>query len=107
MRRRSALFILIGCFSAVLGCSSEHTPNPFVRCGDGRLDPGEECDDCNVADNDSCLSTCVKATCGDGFVDLAHEVCDRNNLTSCGPQHTAPCTCADLGFAAGTLRCSG
>lgn len=45
-------------------------------CGDGRRDPGEECDDANEADDDACLSTCVAATCGDGFVQAGREACD-------------------------------
>jgi cysteine-rich repeat protein len=32
------------------------------RCGDGRLDPGEECDDGNRRDDDGCNATCVR--CG-------------------------------------------
>jgi cysteine-rich repeat protein len=36
-------------------------------CGDSFLDDGEECDDGNNNDNDSCLSTCQLNKCGDGF----------------------------------------
>jgi len=32
------------------------------RCGDGRIGPGEECDDGNTADDDGCTSRCVR--CG-------------------------------------------
>ncbi len=38
-------------------CLAEHgVPQ---RCGDGFLDPGEECDDNNTADCDGCSSTCM------------------------------------------------
>ena len=79
--------------------------NVFALCGNGAVDQGEECDDGNLEDNDSCLSTCVKATCGDGFIDLAHESCDHNNLNSCGEHQTEQCSCNDLGFAGGILSC--
>lgn len=39
-----------------------------ARCGDGVVDPGEECDDENTDDDDMCPSTCELARCGDGFV---------------------------------------
>ncbi len=37
-------------------------------CGDGELDPGEECDDGNTYNHDSCLSNCTWNVCGDGAV---------------------------------------
>jgi Chlamydia polymorphic membrane protein (Chlamydia_PMP) repeat len=47
-------------------------------CGDGAIDPGEECDDgTNNSDTtaDSCRMTCILRTCGDGVVDSGEE-CD-------------------------------
>jgi cysteine-rich repeat protein len=41
------------------------------QCGNGVLNPGEECDDANVNNTDSCLSTCVWNSCGDGAVYVA------------------------------------
>jgi cysteine-rich repeat protein len=38
------------------------------RCGDGRIDPGELCDDGNGLDGDGCNTTC-RPSCGDGDVD--------------------------------------
>ena len=41
--------------------------------------PGyEQCDDGNTDDDDGCLSNCVSATCGDGFVGPDEE-CDDGN----------------------------
>jgi cysteine-rich repeat protein len=37
------------------------------------------CDDGNDDDNDDCLSTCVAASCGDGFVWAGNEDCDDAN----------------------------
>ncbi|MEZ4448913.1 MAG: fibrinogen-like YCDxxxxGGGW domain-containing protein [Nannocystaceae bacterium] len=59
--------------------STSSTTEPPATCGDGDLDPGEECDDGNDDDGDACLSTCVAATCGDGFVYAGVEACDDGN----------------------------
>ncbi len=48
-------------------------------CGDGVVDPGEDCDDGNSEDGDACLSTCVAASCGDGVVYAGVENCDDGN----------------------------
>lgn len=37
------------------------------RCGDGVLDPGEQCDDGNDSDLDECTSSCRVSTCVDGI----------------------------------------
>lgn len=52
-----------------------------LSCGDARVDGAESCDDGNLDETDSCLSTCVSATCGDGFVQASVEECDDGNLT--------------------------
>ena len=39
-------------------------------CGDGILDPGEECDDGNTNDGDGCSSDCQSSeVCGNGVLD--------------------------------------
>ncbi len=45
-------------------------------CGDGILDPGEECDDGNDDDTDGCTNRCFFAKCGDGVVHAGVEACD-------------------------------
>lgn len=71
------------------------TTDPPPDCGDGIPQPPEECDDGNASDVDACLSTCVLATCGDGFVHAGVEVCDDgindNSYDGCAPG------CAALG----------
>ncbi|HEY3353794.1 MAG TPA: DUF4215 domain-containing protein [Polyangia bacterium] len=64
-------------------------------CGDGFVDEGEECDDGNTIDTDTCLSTCKLATCGDGFVGPGEE-CDDGNLDD-HDHCTATCTIARCG----------
>jgi cysteine-rich repeat protein len=50
--------------------------DPEPVCGNGIVEDGEECDDGNDDDTDDCLSTCVHASCGDGFVHQGVETCD-------------------------------
>ncbi len=49
---------------------------PVTCCGNGDLDIGEECDDANADNTDDCLTSCLWATCGDGFIQAGVEECD-------------------------------
>lgn len=57
--------------------------SPF--CGDGQMDPGEECDD-GLGNMDQpnirCRSDCGFARCGDGILDSLLEQCDFRDPTS-------------------------
>ncbi|RMG99262.1 MAG: DUF4215 domain-containing protein [Deltaproteobacteria bacterium] len=44
-------------------------------CGDGIVQPGEECDDGNMDETDMCRNDCTAASCGDGIVQVGEE-CD-------------------------------
>jgi cysteine-rich repeat protein len=95
-------FLLLAGLSVLLAlaaCSDDGDADPFAECGNGILDGGEQCDDGNLIDTDDCLSTCVIAICGDGFLNLRDEDCDRLNLDDQN--------CTSLGFAGGTLSCDG
>ena len=59
--------------------SDSTTDDVPASCGDGALDPGEECDDGNLSNGDSCLNTCAIARCGDGHIYDSHEECDDGN----------------------------
>ncbi len=48
-------------------------------CGDGNLDAGEECDDGNNINYDSCTNLCISSECGDGIVEIGVEECDDAN----------------------------
>ncbi|OGJ57591.1 hypothetical protein A2789_00755 [Candidatus Peribacteria bacterium RIFCSPHIGHO2_01_FULL_54_22] len=52
-------------------------------CGDGKIDPGEECDD-GAKNSDApdalCRLDCSYARCGDGILDTSLEMCDDGNL---------------------------
>lgn len=53
----------------------------LVRCGNGVLEPGEECDDSNLYNNDGCSATCKIERCGDGIIN-GNEECDDGNVVS-------------------------
>jgi hypothetical protein len=87
------------------------------KCGNGELDPGEDCD-LAIQPGDDCLSEgfdggelacdpgsctydtsgCTLSTCGDGVID-AGEDCDGFDLKGA--------SCQSLGYGCGTLSCSG
>jgi len=68
------------------------------RCGNGRVESGEECDDGNSSDTDACLSTCKWATCGDGHVRAGVEDCDDGNLID-GDSCSSTCLLCQSGDA--------
>ena len=63
---------------------------PLMGCGNGEIDPGEECDLGLVENSDStsdCTIECKTAKCGDGLVHIGKEMCDNgasNNNTLYG-----------------------
>src|SRR5260221_5772502 len=88
----------------VAGCGSSNDGGEFKNCGNGVLNPGEECDDGNISDNDGCLGTCQFNVCGDFFINSdpnspGFEQCEQDGILG-------GATCQDLGFAGGTLGCT-
>jgi cysteine-rich repeat protein len=60
-------------------------------CGDGILNPGEQCDDGNLVSGDGCSSSCqVEPQCGNGVLNPG-EQCDDGNLTN-GDGCSSTCT---------------
>ncbi len=67
--------------------SSGNPPMPGTsgsgRCGNGKLEPNEECDlGVLNADNAGCTSECRLAVCGDGILYIGHEACDPAGETA-------------------------
>jgi cysteine-rich repeat protein len=76
-------------------------------CGNGRLDPGEICDDGNVIDGDYCNSTCTSTeVCGNGIIDREmHEVCDDpTGVVSCSADCRSLISCGN-GTVEGGEQC--
>ncbi|MBI3332295.1 DUF4215 domain-containing protein [Candidatus Peregrinibacteria bacterium] len=57
-----------------------------LRCGNGVIDPGEQCDDGNQVPTDGCTSSCQLSRCGDGIVQYGEQCDDGNQLhgDACG-----------------------
>ncbi len=90
---------------AIAGCSDGGGGNPYRHCGDGIVEGSEQCDDGDAQDegsrdNDGCLSTCVLAQCGDGFLYIGVEACDPGILQQ-------P-SCTEVGLSGdGSVVCTG
>jgi cysteine-rich repeat protein len=68
-----------------------------LTCGNGNVDPGEQCDDGNIIDGDGCDSNCTVTRCGNGIVTHGEE-CDDGNLVDsdgCQSNCTLPGVCGD------------
>lgn len=62
------------------GLVDKADPDCFI-CGDGILDPDEQCDDGNLSGGDGCDGSCqLENSCGNGVVDPGEE-CDDGNLS--------------------------
>jgi cysteine-rich repeat protein len=73
---------------------TQDPPDPLALCGDGHLDPGEDCDDLRNEDGDGCDAQCQFepgwectdtlptrcAICGDGFATFGIEPCDGGGV---------------------------
>lgn len=67
-------------------------------CGNGIIEEGEQCDDANNSNTDTCLNSCILATCGDGYIQNGIEACDDNNTNDndgCQSDCTLSPTCGN------------
>jgi cysteine-rich repeat protein len=71
--------------TAATTTDTDPTETGDPACGDGVVQAGEECDDGNQIDTDTCLSTCQSATCGDGKLQEGVEQCDDGNYSQPSP----------------------
>ena len=72
-------------------------------CGNGIVNPCEQCDDGNFDNGDACTNLCTAAACGDGYVSEGVESCDGMNLGE-----LTSTSCADFApgvFDSGIVRC--
>ncbi len=61
-------------------CTGWNDETVCQLCGNGHLDSGEECDDANLSNEDSCLNDCKANICGDGYKNEGFEECDDGNV---------------------------
>ena len=102
------------------GCSATCRIEADGGCGDGIVDPGEECDDANMVSGDGCDADCTTTRCGNGVL-TAGEDCDDGNAldgdgcsarcaleapAACGNGVLDPGETCDDGNAAGDDGCS-
>ena len=78
--------VLVGGIVQASGVSCADNPCGGFFCGDGNLDPGEECDDGNNTDGDGCQGDCTNPRCGDGILDPGEDCEDGNNTDGDGCQ---------------------
>ncbi len=55
----SAAYVTSSVSSGSISSASPILTMPIAQCGNGVLDPGEQCDDGNVSDGDGCSSACT------------------------------------------------
>jgi cysteine-rich repeat protein len=62
-------------------------------CGDGQMQPGEECDDGNTTNGDTCEANCTLPRCGNAILDRNERCDDGTETASCN----ANCTVSACG----------
>jgi cysteine-rich repeat protein len=67
-----------------------------TSCGDGVVQPGEECDDGNGIDDDDCRNDCTIPVCGDGILDDG-ETCDPPGSPAGGNGNNCDSDCTVCG----------
>lgn len=95
-----ASLLTVACLGLACGRTGVVEPGVVVidSCGDLVVDPGEACDDGDSDDGDDCLSSCLKARCGDGRVHRGVELCDPGSFPDAGVC-TTDCTVESCGDA--------
>ncbi len=73
-------------------------------CGNSLEESGEECDDGNSDNTDSCLDTCEDASCGDGYIWSGEENCEFYSGRFYCP--TGPEWCGDC-YSEASVYCPG
>ena len=88
------------------GCTEECREPSTETCGDGIIQPPEECDDGNEVPDDGCDGCALEGRCGDGVLDPGED-CDDGDLApgdGCDGQCRIEGRCGD-GVVAGGEEC--
>ncbi len=93
-----------------VGCGGVDARDP--TCGDAFTNEGEQCDDGNDVDGDSCTNACTVAECGDGITETGAEGCDDGNnvdgddcTNACEPVLCGDGVVADQAFGQAREQC--
>jgi cysteine-rich repeat protein len=68
-------------------CADDCTLPPF--CGDGNVDPGEECDDGNSTDGDGCSAACAEEATAALCEAAPADACEECGCTECASEMAA------------------
>jgi cysteine-rich repeat protein len=61
----------------------KYVTNAPIFCGNGTIEPDEQCDDGNTISGDGCSAICITEFCGDGILQaVLGEQCDEGNTVS-------------------------
>jgi cysteine-rich repeat protein len=74
--------ILGSVFGRTVSLGPDNSVSGACECGNGFVDPNEQCDDGNTNNNDGCTNACKLAVCGDGIVETGVEQCDDGNTNN-------------------------
>jgi cysteine-rich repeat protein len=77
-------------------------------CGDGKIDPGEQCDDGNTTNGDACENNCTLSRCGNGIKDAGEQCDDGPGSNGPGQRCNATCRlnmCGDGDIRLGVEQC--
>src|SRR5262245_40053025 len=80
-------------------------PGETAQCGDGAIDPGEQCDDGNTTSCDGCSASCRNEGCGNSRVECDEE-CDAGPLNG-APGSGCDAQCKVVALPGGILLLPG
>jgi cysteine-rich repeat protein/parallel beta-helix repeat protein len=108
--RNSRLLIGLLCICLTMAFLMASPALAKARCGDGKVQQGEECDDGNRNNRDSCLNNCKRPQCGNG-VREGYEQCDDGSNNSDTEPDACRSTCVRAacgdGIADSREQCDG
>ncbi len=94
MSRPLPRLALVVCFAVVfVGCQ----PPAVSVCGNGKIEKGEECDDGNTVEGDSCSADCAIPVCGNGVKQGTEQCDDGNQVAGDGCERDCTLTPAGCG----------